>query len=506
MTASIPVADTSLAARLPTWALLLAGVLLAALAGNRGGAPLLAWVAPVALALAAVRLQGWRGRLLLLAACVAGLSLQSLKMVTPPVSPAFALLFGVPLGALAWLVVVLWDALRRRAGLAWSIPGLAALSALADVAGLALSPAGHWATSAASHAEDLALLQLASLGGLGLVGLVIGLGAGALAALLAAPAGARPVRTALAAATVVAAAHLWGGLRLQAGTEGATRRVAGVTVDFPADLTSMENLRGADDLLFERTEAAARRGAELVIWNEVATLVDAGAEEAALVARGAAAARRLGIDLVLGYGAVLSRAPFRIDNVAVWLDPSGAVLQRYQKHALPPGEPSVRGEGPLTTLDRPWGHAAVALCYDYDFPGLARQHARGGAGLVALPSSDWAGIDPQHTFMARARAIEGGFSLVRAARASTSMAFDAYGRVRASLPAREANDRILLATVPVERVPTLYAATGDAPVVLLALGLLGRALLAGRVRRRVAASHRPAVNGVLPAPERAAGL
>jgi apolipoprotein N-acyltransferase len=484
--AAAPPAERSigpLADRIPSWALSLAGVVLVVLAGNRGGTALLAWIAPIPLALAATRLRGWRGRLAFLAVCLAALSLQALKMVTPPLTAPFALLFGVPLGALAWLTFVLWDAIRRRAGAAWSIPAFAALTALGDVLGTALSPAGHWAASAVSQSDNLPLLQLASLGGLGLVGLVMALPIGATAALLAAPAPGRPWRTAVAAAAIAVAGHVWGSLRLDAADGARTVRVAAVTVDFPEPLTSMEDLRGNVDVLFARSELAARRGAELVVWNEVATLVDPGEEEAALLARAADLVRRHGVDLLLAYGVVVSRAPFLIDNAYVWLGTEGETVERYRKHVLPPGEPSLRGEEPLRVHDRPWGRAAGAICYDYDFPALARAHARGGAGLVALPSSDWRGIDPQHTLMARVRAIEGGMSVVRAARASTSMAFDPYGRVRASLSAREQNDRVMLATVPTAQVRTLYAALGDAPVVLAALALLGGAA-AVAVRRR----------------------
>lgn len=489
LAASRPIADppaaeraaVAAAGRVPTWALSLAGVVLTFLAGHRAGVALLAWVAPVPLALAATRLRGWRGRLVLLAVCAAALSLQALKMVTPPLAAPFALLFGVPLGALLWLVLVLWDALRRRAGAAWSIPAFAALTALGDVLGFAASPAGHWAASAVTQSENLPLLQLASVGGLGLVGLVMALPIGAAAAVLAAPAGARPWRAAVAAAAVAAGAHAWGALRLDDASAVPTVRVAAVTVDFPAPLRSMEDLKGSEDVLFARSELAADRGAQLVVWNEVATLVEPGGE-AALLARGADLARRRGVDLVLAYGVVVSRAPFTIDNAYVWLGAEGETLERYRKHALPPGEPSLRGEGPPRVHDRPWGRAAGAICYDYDFPALARAHARGGAAVVALPSSDWRGIDPLHAQLARVRAIEGGMSVVRAARASTSMAFDPYGRVRASLSAWERNERVMLATVPAARVRTAYASLGDGPAVLLALALLAAAAAAG-IRR-----------------------
>jgi apolipoprotein N-acyltransferase len=478
-----PTASGAAADRVPTWLLAVAGIVAVAIAGNRAGVAALAWIAPVPVALAATRLRGVRGRALLLLACAAAMSLQTLKLVGGPATPVFALAFGVPIGALLWAQLALWDLVQRRAGPAWSIPAFAALSALADLAGLH-SPAGAWATTAASHAENLPLLQLASLGGLALVGLVAALPTGAAAALLLAPAGRRPWRSAALAATGVLAAHAWGTLRLDRQPSDATLAVAAVTVDFPPVLRSIEDLRGNVDLLLARTELAARRGARLVIWNEVATLVDPE-DVPVLEARAADVARRHGIDLVLAYGVVVSRAPFRMDNRYRWLGPDGVVLDGYSKHFLPPGEPSVPGTGPLRVIDRPWGRAGGALCYDYDDPGLARQHARGGAAIVALPSSDWRGIDPQHTWMARARAIEGGFSLVRATRAGLSAAFDPYGRTRATLSAWEDHDHVMLATVPIARVPTLYARAGDAPAALLAAVLLAGAARAALRRPRV---------------------
>jgi apolipoprotein N-acyltransferase len=475
-------AARAIADRLPTWGLALAAVVLAFLGGNRAGASLLAWVAPVPLALAATRLRGVRGRLLFLALGVGVFSLEALKMVTPPVAPPFALLFGVGLGALAFARLVLWDAIRRRSSPGAGVLAFAALTVLSDVAGAALSPAGHWAATAVSQSGNLPLLQLASIGGLGLVGLVMALPIGAATMLLLAPPSQRPWRHAVAAAAIVAAAHVWGALRLDRLEGGPTLRVAAVTVDFPEDLSSMENLRGNVETLFERTELAARRGAQLVVWNEVATLVDPG-EEAALLARGAELARRHGVDLVIAYAVVVSREPFLIDNQYRWIGSDGFVIEKYQKHFLPPGEPSIPGEGPLRVHERPWGRAGGAICYDYDSPALAREHARGGAGVVALPSSDWRGIDPQHTFMARVRAIEGGMSVVRAVRAGTSAAFDPYGRVRATMSAWERNDRVMLATVPTTQVRTVYAALGDAPALAVALVLL-TAVAVSAARRR----------------------
>jgi len=148
------------------------------------------------------------------------------------------------------------------------------------------------------------------------------------------------------------------------------------------------------------------------------------------------------------------------------------VLDTYQKHHPVPGEPSIRGTGAIRVLDRPYAKVGGAICYDYDFPALAREHARQGAELVVLPSSDWKGIDPVHTKMARIRAIEGGFSIVRAARWAASGAFDAYGRIHAWMPTTQ-DDFVMMATVPIGRQPTLYPTCGNVAVVLAGAYLLG---------------------------------
>lgn len=475
-------AGDAIADRFPTWALVATAIVLATLGTWRAGIEFLAWAAPVPLALVAARLRGVRGRALLWLLCAAAAALPAVKIVTAPVSYAFALAYGIPLGTLTFVTLAGWDVVRRRVPAGWAIHALAGLIVLADWVGVALTPAGHWASLAVNHSTNMALLQVASLGGLGLVTLAIAWPTAAAVVLLLTPAPRRPWRHAAIAAAATVSAIGFGTFRIAGAGEGPTVRVAAVTVDFPAQLTSMEQLRGAEALLFERSELAVSRGARVVVWNEVATLVEPD-EEGALVARAAAFARSHGVDLVAAYGIVRSRQPLRYENVYRWFGPEGAQVERYAKHFLPLGEPAIAGTEPLRAYDRPWGRAAGALCYDYDSPSLARAHARQGAGVVLLPSSDWPGIDPQHTEMARVRAIEGGFSILRSVRAATSAAIDPQGRFRATLSPWEENDRVLVATIPARQVWTLYSVVGDAPALALALALVAGALAAGHSPR-----------------------
>jgi len=96
---------------------------------------------------------------------------------------------------------------------------------------------------------------------------------------------------------------------------------------------------------------------------------------------------------------------------------------------------------------------------------MARDQGKKGAGIAVVPSSDWFGIDPFHTRMTRIRAIEGGFSVIRPVRWATSEAYDAFGRIRGSMPYNEGN-RVMIVDIPTYPVKTLYAQWGDWPVTI----------------------------------------
>lgn len=465
--------EPNLASRLPTGLWLVLGIALTALTGDRWNIALLAWVAPVPFLVAALQLRGVRGGLLLLLALNAGYALQTLKIITAPIVWPLTFVFSIPGATTIWLVMMLWAWIARRLGLVWGLYAFVALMTLADWAGFALTYSGAWAASANSQLDDLPLLQLAAIGGLSLVGALIALVAGNIFLALDSPHPKAHWRHYAVAAAALIAALGWGAIRLDMLELGPTIRVAGVVnhIDVSHGIPKASECGPITEDLFARTEIAARRDAQLVAWNEAATLI-APEAEAAMRARGSELARRHGIDFVMAYGVQLRENPLLIDDKYEWFGPDGSVVEVYRKHHPVPTEPSLKGDAPIRVLDRPWGHAAGAICYDYDFPALAREHARGGAGLVVVPGSDWRGIDPYHTLMSRVRAIEGGMSVVRPARDGTSMMFDPYGRIRASLGAWEENEKIIAGTVPTRQVRTLYAALGDWPALVAGAFLL----------------------------------
>ncbi|MBN8218953.1 MAG: hypothetical protein J0L75_20105 [Spirochaetes bacterium] len=467
------------------WAWLLLGLALIVGANLRWGVGALAWVAPIPI-LRFLRLApGWKPRAVLAAALPLAWTLATLKIITEPLPAVAALGFGVPIGLLFAIPYLCWDLLRRRWDDGRAVLAFPALMVAAEWVQPNLTPLASWGAAAYTQLDNLPLLQLASLGGLAAIGWVV---YGTAAALERAWKVEGPERKRLLMATLLAvlAAHGFGALRLAtAPAPVQTARLAAVGTDatFGAGpLPSPGQIRAIEDGLFARTRAAAASGAALVVWNEGATLV-AAADEDAFLERAGGIAREGRIHLVAAYIIPLSSNPVRYENKFAWFLPSGALDHRYLKHEPVPGEPAVRGTEAPRLASTPFGKSAGAICYDYDFPRLAREHARLGAGIIALPSSDWRGIDPIHTQMASLRAIEGGFSILRSTRMGLSAGIDPYGRLRGWLSSFESPERVLMVSLPTARVETLYSRIGDLLVFLGAGYLLALAFLAYRRAR-----------------------
>lgn len=442
--------------------LLVVGVVLLGLTHMRWGIGALAWVAPVPLLAYLRRTPGARARGWAALAIYAGYSLATLKITTAPIPSVAALGFALPTAALALGAYLAWD--RTRSPLVF-----AAASVVTEFVQHRFTPFASWGAVAYTQVDQLALLQVAALVGMAGVSFVVSWVAASLEAWWST--GAR--RELLGSFALAAAAFGFGTVRLGMADDSAQVRVAAVGTDatfggFP--YPGADELARIDAALFARTTQAARAGAQLVAWNEAATLVQAR-DEAAFQARLGELAKTNGVELVAAY-VVPDDATQTYANKYAWVRPDGSIDHQYLKHHPVPGEPSQQGTSAPVAVRTALGVATGAICYDFDFPALALEQARLDLDLAVVPSSDWRGIDPVHTQMASLRAIEGGFSLLRSTRFGLSAAFDATGRARAWESSFESKDRVMLATLPARGRPTLYRAIGDVFVVLCALVLI----------------------------------
>ena len=119
-------------------------------------------------------------------------------------------------------------------------------------------------------------------------------------------------------------------------------------------------------------------------------------------------------------------------------------------------------DGRIEIVDSPYGRLGAAVCFDMDFPGHLKQAGRRGADIMLVPSNDWREIDPWHSHMARFRAVEQGFNMVRHVSNGFSMATDYQGRILATMDHYTTDRRRdMVAIVPTRGVRTIYSRIGD---------------------------------------------
>lgn len=464
------------------WVLLLLGGLATCLGHLRWGIDPIAWLAPIAWLRYLAVTSTWRSRVSFAVVFTIAWTLTVMGIATAPLTPMMAPMFGFPIAVLLGWPYLLWAWARRgRESSAWATLLFPAAMAVAEALAYSATEFGVWGHAANAALDDLPLMQLASLTGAVGIGFVLHWLAAAIESRLA----GHGSRSLVLAGAAFLAVHVYGGVRLDlASSVGEpTVLVAAVGTDNDVGglpLPSREQLERWDRALFERTRKAAQAGAELVVWTEASSVVEP-ADEPAWLASVGELAREQHVAIVVGYIVpLLDRDPFVYENAYVLFGPDGTQVHRYLKHHPVPGEPAVRGMEPTPIwTSETLGEVSGAICYDYDFPAMAR--ARGFADLVALPSSDWRGIDPIHTHMARLRAIEGGHSVLRSTRFGLSAGIDSTGVIRGQLSHFDDDERILLVHLPRHGRASLYARLGEWFAVLS--GMLAAVALV-RLRRR----------------------
>lgn len=137
-------------------------------------------------------------------------------------------------------------------------------------------------------------------------------------------------------------------------------------------------------------------------------------------------------------------------NGAFMLNGKGDIVAQYDKHHLVPfGEyipfrdylplkaiavdigDFTTGPGPATLTPAPYPPFSPLVCYEAIFPEEAIDQSNPPRWLVNITNDAWFGISSgpyQHMEMARARAVETGLPLVRAANTGISIITDGYGR------------------------------------------------------------------------------
>ncbi len=429
------------------------------------------WIACVPFLIYLQQTRGLKSRLLFLAGLVAAWSVCIVKIVSPPMPWAMVFLFSVPISLFHLPGYLLWDRFKDRT---WATLLFPSVMAVMEWIQYTFTPFASWGVAAYTQSHSIALMQSVSLFGMpGLSFLVYW------ANVSMAEIAVKKKTTRLNFQIPLAVALLlvvFGALRYDLSkTSGKdTLKVAAVGTDsdvrgFP--LPSRERNDEVKRNLFSRTAFAAQSGARLVVWNEASTFILPD-EEAAWSDSLSALSKRLRVSLVAAFVVPLSESPVQYKNKYLFFDSTGTLLFTYNKHQPVPGEPAVKGTEPLKVFDVAGVTTGAVICYDYDFPYLAKGYGALKADLVADPSSDWRGIDPLHTRMAAFRAVEQGHSILRSTRLGMSAAITPYGEFSSQMSSFDHNDKVMMAHLPARGVTTVYSVVGDL-FVYLCMGFTG---------------------------------
>ncbi|MGW4032033.1 apolipoprotein N-acyltransferase [Streptomyces sp. NPDC004838] len=340
---------------------------------------------------------------------------------------------------------------------------------------------GPWGLLGASQWEVPPALQLASVGGVWLVSLLVLAVNTAVTVLIAVPkARAAAVAGSMACALVTAAVWVW------APRPAESERVA-VAVVQPGVFNGLSG----PDRRFDRSEKLTRglagQDLDLVVWGESSVGRDLR-ERPELADRLAALSEAVGAALLVNVDArrVDASGKGGIFKSSVLVGPRGPTGDRYDKMRLVPfgeyipargllgwatsvgkaaGEDRLRGTRP-TVMSLPDGGPRIGplVCFESAFPDMSRRLARDGAQLLIAQSAtssfqdSWA--PEQHASLAALRAAESGRPMVHATLTGVSAVYGPDGgRIGRTLSTRSSTAAVY--DIPLARGTSLYVRYGD---------------------------------------------
>ena len=394
-------------------------------------------------------------------AVIAGLigSLTTISYYLQVAGPLVALM--APLGrALTFVVTV---SLARYAVVQWghwlSIFVYPALTAGFDMLESSFSALGSVGSLAYSQMNAIQVIQIASLAGTSGIVFIVNLFASILAiAWYQRSLEGQFRRSYAVAGTVVLVALAFGYVRLAVASrqpqipvglvvEDTGPNVQGNSIDAPLWATYKI---GIDDVV--------RRGAAVVVLPaKIAPLTPAQAESMHDALNRFAEGKK--IYLLVG---VTVAAPGHKENRAWLLSPTGILDADYSKRHLIRGFEQAFVPGRIRIVriveDTLTG---IAISQDMDFPRLGREYGRADVRLMLVPAWDFGRDAWEHSRIAVLRGVEGGYSIVRAARDGFLTISDSYGRVLDQERSSERPYAELEAKVPIGSGMTVYDRIGD---------------------------------------------
>ncbi len=419
----------------------------------------IAWIAPIPLLAAAFVAPRREAATLAALAGIIG-SLSTTSYYIEVAGPVVTVL--VPLGRALTLAIVV--SITRLTVVRWrhwaSIFVFPALMTSLDMIIASISRHGSSGSLAYSQMDALPVIQFASLAGTSGIVFVVSLFASTVAVAWYHHSNSRHYRTGyVLAATAIVLVLAFGVARLATAPAEPDVQVGLIVIDTAPN----PHASSPDAPLWKTYEDAiadvARRGAHIVVLPEK---IAAFTPKQAAQLRQALARVAESNKIYLLVGLTILE-PTHKENRAWLFNPVGEVEADYAKRHLVPGfEDAFVPGGRIVARIIDGALTGIAICKDMDFPGLGRDYAELEMRMMLVPAWDFRRDGWLHSRMAILRGVEGGYTIVRAARNGLLTISDRYGRVlyQTASSARPYASIVENAPLGTGR-ETIYGAAGD---------------------------------------------
>lgn len=245
------------------------------------------------------------------------------------------------------------------------------------------------------------------------------------------------------------------------------------------------------DEVLQKTMDAINAGAEIIIWQEYALILESSVADDLLLDM-QALADESDVYLLVSYGRILSsveRKDQPLVNGSVLITPDGEIAWEYAKVFTAPGyenHMAEAGQPDIPYIDTPYGRIGQIICADMHHPFYIRQAGTRKIDLLLNPAFDTEPMTPLLAFAPGVRAVENGFTTIRVTGYGQSVVFDPYYRQWGSQNSFEQGNPNFYVNIPVISGETFYTRIGYVfpyVIVVLLISLAGGAI-ARRITRK----------------------
>jgi len=448
----------------PIW-FLFAGIITMTLSNLTFSIDIIGWFGMVPFLVYLSITRGWRSKLLFALALIVAWSIIVFKIITPPIPYMLIFLYSVPISLIHLPGYLIWTRFKDRR---FSLLLFPAVMVVLEWIQYTYTPLASWGVAAYTQTSSTHIIQLLSIFGMAGLSFLIYWVNLSIAALIV-----NKERSFIAfklPIAILCLVLLYGTLRFEISKSRGVETITVAAVGTDSEIGGLPLPKGGKnendiEKILNRTKVASEFGAKIVVWTEAAFYLEPTYEEI-YIESFQKLAKNSGVTLVASYVLIVSESPFIYENKYLLINSEGDIINTYLKHQPVPGEPAIKGTDPLQVFNIEGMNLGGAICYDYDFPYLAKEYGNIKADIVVLPSSDWRGIDPLHTRMAAYRSIEQGHSVLRSTRFGLSAAINPYGEMSSQMSSFDANNKIMIAQLPYKGTTTVYSIIGDIVVYL----------------------------------------